>query len=74
MLEYPMADVEEDSGLMLFSKSPFLPLPGGGNYMYQAFPNAAGSDSKAAKEVGIVRLSGPLNSTTIAFTHLQASY
>lgn len=73
-LEHPKADVEEDSGLMLFSKLPFLPLPTGGNHVYKAFADAAGSDSKAAKGVGIVRVSGPYDPTTIAFTHLQASY
>jgi hypothetical protein len=73
-LEHPGPDIEEDSGLMLFSELPFLPLPGGGDHVYKAFPGAAGSDAKAAKGVGIVRVNGPFEPTTIAFTHLQASY
>jgi hypothetical protein len=35
-------------GLMLFSKLPFLPLPSGGDHVYKAFADAAGSDSKAS--------------------------
>jgi hypothetical protein len=73
-LEHPGPDIEEDSGLMLFSKLPFLTLPGGDNHIYKAFPRASGTDSMAAKGVGIVRVNGPFEPTTIAFTHLQASY
>lgn len=73
-LEHPGKDAEEDSGLMLFSKLPFLPLPGGDDHLYKAFSRAAGTDAKAAKGVGIVRVNGPFEPTTIAFTHLQASY
>jgi hypothetical protein len=73
-LEHPGLDLEEDSGLMLFSKLPFLPLPTGGTVFYQPFPKAAGPDALAAKGVGIVRVAGPFDPTTIAFTHTQASY
>lgn len=73
-LEHPGPDIEEDSGLMLFSKLPFLTLPNGDDHVYEAFPKGAGSDALAAKGVSIVRVNGPFDPTTIAFTHLQASY
>jgi len=73
-LEHPGPDIEEDSGLMLFSKLPFLMLPNGDDHVYKAFPKAAGSDAFAAKGVCLVRVDGPFDPTTIAFTHLQASY
>jgi hypothetical protein len=73
-LEHSGLDVEEDSGLMLFSKLPFLPLPGGGDHIYKPFPMAKGHDAKVAKGVGIVQINGPAEPTTIAFTHTQASY
>ncbi len=72
-LEHSGPDIEEDSGLMLFSKLPFLPLAGS-DHVYKAFPKAAGNDAKVAKGVAIVRVNGPFDPTTIAFTHLQASY
>jgi Endonuclease/Exonuclease/phosphatase family len=73
-LEHPGPDIEEDSGLMLFSKLPFLKLPNGDNHVYEIFPTAVSTDKLAAKGVGIVRVNGPFEVTTIAFTHLQASY
>lgn len=73
MLEHPGPDVEEDSGLMLFSKLPFLPLAGG-DHLFKVFRNTAAKDALAAKGVGVVRVKGPFEITTIAFTHLQASY
>lgn len=72
-LDHPGSDLEEDSGLMLFSKLPFLPLAGS-DHVYKAFPKAAGNDALVAKGVGIVRVNGPFDPTTIAFTHTQASY
>lgn len=81
MLEHPGLDVEEDSGLMLFSKLPFLPLPTGGTWFFEPFKATApvdvsskNFDALAAKGVGVVRVAGPANPTTIAFTHTQASY
>jgi hypothetical protein len=73
-LEHPGLDIEEDSGLMLMSKLPFLSLPSGDDHWYKPFSKAAGSDARTAKGVGIVRVAGPFDPTTIAFTHLQASY
>lgn len=73
-LEHPGADVEEDSGLMLFSRLPFLPLPGGGDHVFEVFTESAGTDAKSSKGVGLVWVAGPYDPTTIAFTHLQASY
>lgn len=73
-LEHPGVDFEQDSGLMLFSKLPFQALPTGGTYFFEVFKRGAGTDALAAKGVGIVRVAGPFDPTTIAFTHLQASY
>ena len=73
-LEHPGPDVEEDSGLMLFSKLPFQTLPNGDDHVFEVFSRTAGTDSKASKGVGLVRVNGPYDPTTIAFTHLQASY
>ena len=73
-LEHPSLDLEEDSGLMLFSKRPLLTLPNGDNHWFKPYPKAAGDDALVAKGVGIVRVAGPFDPTTIAFTHLQASY
>lgn len=73
-LEHPVIDVEQDSGLMLFSKLPFQPLPTGGSHLFEVFERTAGDDSLASKGVGVVRVAGPYDPTTIAFTHLQASY
>jgi hypothetical protein len=72
-LEHPGLDIEEDSGLMLFSQLPFLPL-GSSDHVFRAFPKAAGKDAKVAKGVGVVRITGPFDPTTIALPHLQASY
>jgi hypothetical protein len=73
-LEHPGPDVEEDSGLMLFSKLPFITLPNGDDHIFEVFSRTAGSDSKASKGVGLVRVNGPYDPTTVVFTHLQASY
>lgn len=73
-LEHPGLDFEQDSGLMLFSKLPFQPLPTGGSHFFETFKKGAGTDALAAKGVGVVRVAGPFDPTTIAFTHLQASY
>jgi len=79
----------EDSGLMLFSRFPFEPLP---NPVHRADPTLtwattpevafirfrdhAGDDQFAAKGVGLVRVRRPSSGIvhTIAFTHLQADY
>jgi exonuclease III len=73
-LEHPGVDFEQDSGLMLFSKTPFQALPTGGTHFFEVFQQGAGMDALASKGVGIVRVAGPFDPTTIAFTHLQASY
>lgn len=64
----------EDSGLMLFSQFPFLPLPTGGTLLERFYGDSEGDDRFASKGVGIVQLGVPTKPTTIAFTHLQASY
>jgi hypothetical protein len=73
-LEHPGPDVEEDSGLMLFSKVPFKTLPNGDDHVFEVFSRTAGTDSKSSKGVGLVWIAGPYDPTTVAFTHLQASY
>jgi hypothetical protein len=66
--------VEEDSGLMLFSRIAFLPLSTGGVLFERFYGDSAGDDAHASKGVGVVRLDTSPMPTTIAFTHLQASY
>ncbi|WP_287139773.1 endonuclease/exonuclease/phosphatase family protein [Mesorhizobium sp.] len=65
---------EDDSGLMLFSRLPLLPLPTGGIHFEHIYEAHNGADSLASKAVGIVQVGTPVDRTTIAFTHLQASY
>ena len=66
--------LEEDAGLMLFSRFAFLPLATGGNRLERFYGDSAGFDSLSSKGVGIVQIATPVRPTTIAFTHLQASY
>lgn len=67
----------EDSGLMLFSRIPLLPLKTGGVWLERFYSDAEGDDAKSSKGVGVVQVASPDGvgaPTTIAFTHLQASY
>lgn len=66
--------VDEDSGLMLFSRLDLQPLSTGGNLLERFFPDAEDTDAHSSKGVGIVQVNTPVEATTIAFTHLQASY
>jgi exonuclease III len=66
--------LDEDSGLMLVSKLPFQTLPTGGLLYEHFYDDSADTDAKSAKGVGIVQVSRPAENTTIAFTHMQASY
>jgi hypothetical protein len=63
----PGSGPDEVSGLMLFSRLPFLPLPTGGNSFYEPFKDSGAPDFRG---VGVVRVAGPFNPTTIAFTHV----
>jgi endonuclease/exonuclease/phosphatase family metal-dependent hydrolase len=64
----------EDSGLLLLSKFPFVPLPTGNNHEFEVFAADADTDQGAAKGVAMVRIETPIAPTTIVFTHMQASY
>jgi hypothetical protein len=66
----PGSGPDEVSGLMLFSRLPFLPLPIGGSTYYEPFKNAPAPDFRG---VGVVRVAGPFDPTTIAFAHTFAS-
>jgi Endonuclease/Exonuclease/phosphatase family len=66
--------IDNNSGLMLVSRLPFHNLPTGG-VLYEHFYNdGEGTDALACKAVGIIQTNRPAEITTIAFTHLQASY
>jgi hypothetical protein len=68
---------EEDSGLMLFSRLPLLQLKTGGTWLERFFDAGEGTDAMSSKAVGVVQVASPDGvqaPTTIAFTHLQASY
>ncbi|MCK8609304.1 endonuclease/exonuclease/phosphatase family protein [Agromyces sp. C10] len=67
-------DLEEDSGLMVFSRLPFLPLPGGGIHRERFYADDAGADSWASKAAVLVQVGVPAEETTLVFTHLQAAY
>jgi hypothetical protein len=62
----PGSRPDEASGLMLFSRLPFLTLPTGGDTLYESFRDAPAPDFRG---VGVVRVDGPYQPTTIAFTH-----
>ena len=66
--------LDEDSGLMLFSRIPFRTLPNGDEHYEHFYTDSEGDDRFATKGVGIVQIGSPFDKTTIAFTHLQASY
>lgn len=67
-------DLEEDAGLMVFSRIPFSPLPGGGTSRELFYSTDAGDDSWASKAAVMVRVNVPTEAVTLVFTHLQASY
>lgn len=80
----------EDSGLMLFSRLPFLLLPDSTfsatngtcratkctKVAFREFQACGGDDCFAEKGVGLVRLGNPQTNSVlnVAFTHMQASY
>lgn len=71
--------IGQDSGLMIFSRYQFLPLPDTGSssdprVFFFSYPDDADKDSLACKGVGIVRIECPVGVVTIAFTHTQAYY
>jgi len=66
--------VDNDSGLMLVSRLPFHNLPTGGVLYEHFYDEGEGTDALACKAVGIIQTNQPAEITTIAFTHLQASY
>lgn len=67
-------DLEEDAGLMVFSRIPFQPLPDGGDRAELFYTTDAGDDSWASKAAVLVQVDLPAERTTLVFTHLQASY
>jgi hypothetical protein len=76
--------VPGDSGLMLFSRFPLLPLPlalhpkpaiGGGQYVFARYPHHVGMDSFVKKGIGMVLVGAPgLRPFLVLFSHLQAFY
>lgn len=67
-------DLEEDSGLMVFSQLPFLQLPSGAIHAERFYSDDAGADSWASKAAVLVQVGLPAEETTLVFTHLQAAY
>ena len=67
-------DLEEDSGLMVFSQLPFLTFPDGTVHRERFYSDDAGADSWASKAAVLVRVGLPAEQTTLVFTHLQAAY
>ncbi len=93
---FPMIELEdpikfnlEDSGLMLFSRFPFVPLPNddyqaNGDYLeattdevaFVRFSATADYDMLSAKGAGLVRVQNPSSGEiyTVVFSHMQADY
>ncbi|HET9287689.1 MAG TPA: endonuclease/exonuclease/phosphatase family protein [Gaiella sp.] len=67
-------DVEEDAGLMVFSRLPFQQLPNGSDRAERFYSDDAGDDSWASKAAVLVQVSQPVENMTLVFTHLQAAY
>ena len=67
-------DLEEDAGLMVFSRIPFRELPDGGYRRRLFYSVDADVDSWASKGAILVQVDQPTPETTLVFTHLQASY
>lgn len=74
VLKIDNGGLDNDAGLMLVSRLPFHNLPTGGELYEHFYTVAAGTDALAVKAVGIIQTNRPAEITTIAFTHLQASY
>ena len=64
----------EDAGLMLVSKFPFINFDNGDDHIQHFFANGVDDDAHANKGVCLVQFNTPTDLTTVAFTHLQASY
>lgn len=63
-----------DSGLMIFSRLPFIQRPNGTNFEFRSYSSSAGDDAYSDKGVGLVQIARPESPTTIVFTHMQSSY
>lgn len=66
-------DLEEDSGLMVFSSLPFYSI-NGSDRLEMFYSTDAGDDSWASKAAVLVQVDLPAEVTTLVFTHLQAAY
>ena len=65
-----------DSGLAIYSKYPFVQLPGPGpeKFRFFSYTDHIDDDKFAGKGVAVVQIECPLGIVTIAFTHTQAFY
>lgn len=64
----------DNSGLMIVSRFPFVQRPNGDNFEFRSYDDAAGDDALSDKGVALVQIAEGGETTTIAFTHMQASY
>lgn len=67
--------VLEDSGLLLVSRYPLMPMQDDGTrWAFDAFDDARDTDMGSRKGVGLVSVAVPPAPVLVAFTHMQASY
>jgi hypothetical protein len=64
----------DDSGLMVFSRFPFLVRPNGDHFEFRRYAESAGDDVLSDKGAALVQIDTGGETTTIVFTHLQSSY
>ncbi|MBO0899391.1 hypothetical protein J1G43_05365 [Cellulomonas sp. zg-ZUI22] len=78
LVEGPLRSWMDDSGLLLLSRVPLLPIPvdGGGTspWVYDRYLGATGWDALAPKGIGAVALTDPNNMgpVVLGFTHMQS--
>lgn len=72
-LQFPPFKLD-NSGLMVLSRFPFVQRPNGDNFEFRSFEASAGDDAWSDKGVALVQIASGGETTTIALTHLQASY
>src|SRR5262245_14329550 len=72
-IDYPPFRLD-DSGLMILSRFPFVARPNGDHFEFRSYGDYAGDDALSDKGIALVQINTGGELTTIAFTHLQASY
>ena len=72
--KFAETDLEEDAGLAILSRLPFMPIDGTKTSKAVFYDQDAGDDAWSSKGAALVKVAGPLGPLTIITTHLQSSY